>query len=331
MDDLIIEGFAVPAGERRRTHISALELADGTSVQIPLILINGSRPGPRIYLGAAIHGDEVNGIAILTRALAHVDERKLAVSIVCVPVQQPLALHADHRLPLAQYLKSPLDQVPVDAWTCFPGNADGNIAQVMAATLFRLIEQCDVALDVHTPTRGGRYVPISILPHMNLGASAREAERLAHLFGSGWIMRGDRGMYVSDGILCVEATKAGVPCFTFEIGEGGRLEEDQVATGMQCVLNLLKGLEMIDGTPVAATETHVMRDFLGIRATHGGLLLTEAKLGQHVSAGDVLCRIYNVFGDEVQTVLAPEAGLFVRSTTLGSVSKGERVATLGLV
>ncbi len=331
MNDLVIEGVTVPAGESRRSHISALELADGTSVQVPLLLINGTRPGPRIYIGAAIHGDEVNGIALVARALAKVDPKTLAGSIVCVPVQQPLALHADHRLPLAQYLKSPLDQMPVDAWTCFPGDPDGNIAQVMAATLFRLIRQCDCALDIHTPTRGGRYVPIAILPHPDLGTASQEAERMAHLLGTGWVVRGERGMYVSDGILCVEATKAGVPCFTFEIGEGGRLEEDQVAIGAQCVLNLLIGLGMIGGDPVAPAETHVMRDFLGLRAAHGGLLLTEATLGRAVAKGDVLCRILNVYGDEVEVVTAPQDALFVRSTTLGSVSRGERVATLGLL
>ena len=68
--------------------------------------------GPRVYLGAAIHGDEVNGIAILARALKQIDLQRLAGSIVCVPVQHPLALHADHRLPLAQFLRSPLDLAP---------------------------------------------------------------------------------------------------------------------------------------------------------------------------------------------------------------------------
>jgi predicted deacylase len=331
MDTLIIEGISVAPGESARGVVPALELADGTAVNIPLLLINGVRPGPRVYLGAAIHGDEVNGIALLAEALGQVDPKNLAGSIVCVPVQHPLALQSDHRLPLSQFLKSPLDQVPADAWTCFPGDLNGNIAQVMAATLFRLITQCDVALDVHTPTRGGRYVPIAILPHHAMNPAAKRAEELAHALGTGWIMRGERGMYVSDGILCVEACKAGVPCFTFEIGEGGRLEADSVATGARCVLNLLRSLGMMGGAMEPPAEEHVMRDFVGIRANHGGLLITEVALGQAVRRGDLLCRIVNVFGDEVERVNAPEDGLFVRATTLGTVSRGERVATLGVV
>lgn len=331
MTNLEIAGYKIAPGEIRRGELRTLELADGSQMAIPLVLINGRRPGPCIYIGAAIHGDEVNGIAIVARALADVDPLKLAGSIVCVPVQNPLALQSDHRLPLSQFLKSPLDQVPSDAWTCFPGDENGNIAQVLASTLFSLIKQCDYALDIHTPTRGGRYVPIAILPHPDLGPASQRAEQMAHELGSGWIVRGEQGMYVSSGILCVEATRAGVPCFTFEIGEGGRLEEESVATGSQCVLNLLRSLKMIEGDIIPPAQTHVMRDFLGIRATRGGLLVTEAKLGQAVRKGDVLGRVLNIFGDVVETVIAPEDGLFVRSTTLGSVSRGERVATLGLV
>lgn len=328
---LEIAGHSVAAGQFLRTAIPALELADGTQISLPLVLFNGMLPGPRLYLGAAIHGDEVAGTAILARALSAVDVTLLSGSIVCVPVQHPLAVHADHRLPLSQFVKSPLDQVPADAWTCFPGDLSGNIAQIMAATLFRLIEQCDVAIDIHTPTRGGRYVPIAILPHPNLGKAAERAAALANDLGTGWVMRGRSGMYVSDGILCVEATRADVPCFTFEIGEGGRLEEESIATGARCILNALRSLNMIAGEIERPSQTHVMRDFLGLRAQRGGLLFTKAKLGQAVKAGDLLCAIHNVFGDEIESIIAPCDGLLVRTTTLATVSRGERVATLGLM
>ncbi len=328
MSVLSIEGINVEPGNSARGQMSALELADGSQIQIPLLLINGAKPGPRLYIGSAIHGDEVNGIALVAKALAKVDPSQLSGSIVCVPVQHPLALQSDHRLPLSQFLKSPLDQVPADAWTCFPGDPEGNIAQVIAATLFRLIKQCDYAIDVHTPTRGGRYVPIAILPHPKLDRAA-DVRKLARGLGNGWVMEGDRGFYVGDGILCVEATRAGVPCFTFEIGEGGRLEPESVETGAQCILNLLSSLEMVSAVRKEPAETHWMKDFVGIRANRGGLLLTDIALGEKVKKGDRIGRILNVYGDIVEEVIAPVDGLFVRSTTLGSVSRGERVATLG--
>ena len=104
------------------------------------------------------------------------------------------------------------------------------MAEQLAAFLFSIIKTCDYALDIHTPTRGGRYVPIAILPHKDLPAYGK-AEAFAEALDTGWIMQGNTGMYVSRGILCVEATRAGIPSFTFEIGEGGRLEPEMVRIG----------------------------------------------------------------------------------------------------
>jgi predicted deacylase len=325
-----IAGVSVPAGTVMRHTIALAELADGSQVCLPLLLINGVSDGPRLYLGAAIHGDEVSGIEMLFRACAAVQPERLAGSIVCVPVQNPLAFQAEHRLPVGMYLKSPLDQTPIDPWSSFPGNGQGNFTEQLASTLFTLITMCDYAIDVHTPTRGGRYVPITILPHPSLGEAFRRAEALAVAFGSGFIMRTEQGFYVQDGILCVEATRAGVPAFTFEIGEGGRLEAEVMPIGVRCVLNALRFLRMLPGEPEVPPQTVVMSRFVGLRASRGGLLHTEISLGSRVNAGDVLARIYSVYGDEREVIRAPVDGVFVRMTTFPSVAAGERVATLGV-
>jgi uncharacterized protein len=190
---LTIGQSTVAPGLRIRTQLDLIELADGAKVRLSVIAIKGAGPGPRIYLGAATHGDEVNGVAILAGALTDIDPARLCGSILCVPVHHPLAFHADHRIPLSQFMKSPLDQAPIDAWTCLPGNPAGNLAETVAATLFALIRQCSCAIDIHTPTRGGRYVPIAILPSMALGAAAEAPSWLAEQFATGYIMKTNTG------------------------------------------------------------------------------------------------------------------------------------------
>jgi predicted deacylase len=191
------------------------------------------------------------------------------------------------------------------------------------------MQGADAAVDVHTPTRGGRYVPITILPHPSLPGFAK-ADALGQAFGSGWIMATDQGMYVRDGILCVEATRAGIPCFTFEIGEGGRVEDDATEMGAHCVLNAMRHLGMLAAAPEPRTPSIRMSAFLGLRASRGGLLTTDVALGAQVGIGAVLARIHDVYGDLVETITAPREGYFVRSTTFAAVAAGERVATLGL-
>ncbi len=324
-----VAGASVPPGQAVRASVALTELADGSECRVPVALVHGARPGPTLYVGAAIHGDEANGTAIVARLLSALDPAALSGRLIAVPVQSPLAFQVDHRVPIGLYVKTPLDQAPVDPWTTFPGDAAGTITERLSHLLFSLIRQCDAAIDIHTPTRGGRYVPISILPHPALPATAR-ADALAQAFGSGYVMATDEGMYVRDGILCVEATRAGVPSFTFEIGEGGRVEEEATATGVRCVRNAMRFLGMFEGAPEPPTRTVRMRAFLGLRASRGGLLTTDAELGARVPAGAALARIHSVYGDLLETITAPRAGIFVRSTTFATLAAGERAATLGL-
>src|SRR5712691_771917 len=138
-----VAGLSIPAGSSVRHALEVAELADGSRITLPLLLINGAFPGPRLYLGAAIHGDEVSGVAIRFRTCAQVPPDTLAGSIVCVLVQNPLAFQAEHRVPVGLYLKSPLEQMPIDPWTSFPGHAEGNLTERLAATLFSLMTTCD--------------------------------------------------------------------------------------------------------------------------------------------------------------------------------------------
>lgn len=328
MPDVSVAGLSAPAGQAVRHQLDLVELADGLRVRVPVVLVGGAHPGPRLYLGAGIHGDEVTTVAVLGTVLNRLRPEDVAGSLVCVPVQNPLALHADHRLPLAHYLKSPLDQAPADPWSAFPGNPDGSLAERLAHRLFELIAACDYAIDMHTPTRGGRYVPITILPPARLGADAARAEELGVAFGSGYVMKTEQGMYVRDGILCVEATRRGIPAFTFETGEGGRLEPALAADGVRCVLNALRHLGMLAGSPEPPARTVRLREFVGVRSTRAGLLHTDGRLGDMVHRGQPLARIVNVWGDEVERIVSPADGLFVRTTTLSTVAAGERVVTV---
>ena len=115
--DWRVAGIAVPAGTQVRSSLDLTEMPDGSLVRLPLALIHGARSGPTLYLGAAIHGDEANGVAIVARVLASVDPATLTGRLVCVPVQSPLAFQVDHRVPVGLYLKTPLDQAPIDPWT----------------------------------------------------------------------------------------------------------------------------------------------------------------------------------------------------------------------
>src|SRR5215510_11632358 len=96
---IVVGGASVAPGSKAVLDPPLTELSDGTIIRLPVVVINGAKPGPRLYVGAAIHGDEVTGVSVIADALKDIDPHTLRGAIIAVPVQHPLAFHADHRIP----------------------------------------------------------------------------------------------------------------------------------------------------------------------------------------------------------------------------------------
>ena len=329
--DLRIEGLELRRGTKERTHIRTLELPDGSWVEVPLAVVRGARPGPVFYMGAAIHGDEINGVEILSTVASGVDVGDLQGTLLVVPVQNPLAFRIQHRYYLGHMIKSPMDQGAADPWSSFPGDPDGNMAGLIAHALFqRLMEPADYVMDVHTPTTGGRYAPFAFLPPPRCGAVVQESERLAKAFGVDYILAADSGMYVYGTSPHVVAAERGKVALGIELGEGGQLDPEEVQWGVRGVNNVLREVGMLPGVAEPQGRRMVITAMREARARRGGLLHPRVRLNQEVAQGEVLATITNVFGDVVEEVHAPLAGPIVRTVTFPIVSTGERVAQIGV-
>ena len=330
-EKLRIGGREVARGQRLRTKLKAVELPDGTWVELPLHVVRGARPGPVMYLGAAIHGDEINPVEIVSTVARDVDVTALSGTLLVVPVQNPLAFQTQHRLPFAHIMKSPMDQSPPDVFHSFPGDPAGNISAVIAHVLFEtLMLQADYMLDLHTPTTGGKYAPFAFLPPTRCGAVVKEAEALAKVFGADFILANDKGMYVGDKNPHVVAAERGKIAFGIELGEGAVLDPVEVERGVRGLMNVLRAVSMIPGAPVELGRRYVMRTMTVIRATRAGLLHLRVGLNDDVREGQVVAIVQDVFGDVVEEIRAPHAGPVVRITTFPIVSSTERVVQLGV-
>jgi predicted deacylase len=326
-----VQGLDLERGQRVKHLIRAVELPDASWVELPMMVVRGARPGPVMYLGAAIHGDEINGVEIVARVAREINVSELNGTILAVPVQNPMAFRIQHRYPLGHMLKSPMDQNPADVWASFPGDVNGNTAAVIAHILFeQLMVQSDYMIDIHTPTTGGKYAPFAFLPPPRCGAIVERAEALAKAFGADFILANDKGMYVGDKNPHVVAADHGVIAFGVELGEGGRLDPIEVERGVRGVLNVLRAVSMLPGAVESSGRRMVIRTMSVIRARRAGLLHLRVGLGEEVAAGQVVATVTNVFGEIVEEISSSHAGPVVRLTTFPIVSTGERVAQLGI-
>ena len=85
-DAFTIGSESIPAGTRRTVDIPVSTLSDHTPVNLSVEVIHGARPGPVIFVSAAIHGDEVIGVEIVRRLLAAEGIDALAGTLLAVPI-----------------------------------------------------------------------------------------------------------------------------------------------------------------------------------------------------------------------------------------------------
>lgn len=292
------DGGRVDPGEKEHLRYTVTETYLGDPVRIPVTIINGNEPGPRLFLSAAAHGDELNGIEVVRAVTAKHDLGDIHGTLVCLPVMNVPAFIAQQRyLPI-------FDR---DLNRSFPGQPDSTSAKRIADAIFRnFIEPCDLGIDLHTSTRGRTN-----LLHVRAGMEDETVSRLANAFASHVIIDKEG----PEGSLRREATAAGTPTIVVEMGEAHRFQRefiDEALAGIESVLAEF-GLRKTSKVRWPGWRTIVSNsdEKTWIRADAGGLVDIHGSYGELIYEGDRLATITDPFRTDETTVLAPFTGLLV--------------------
>ena len=82
----VIAGERVPLGKSKDVWLNISQTYTGDKVRIPLRVIRAKKPGPTIFITAAIHGDEVNGTGIIHDFMFGDEINLKCGALVLVPV-----------------------------------------------------------------------------------------------------------------------------------------------------------------------------------------------------------------------------------------------------
>ncbi len=301
---------SVVAGERRVIELPIAALYTGAApLQLPVHVVCGRQSGPRLFLSAAIHGDELNGVEIVRRVLNHRALHRLRGVLVAVPVVNGFGMIQHSR-----YLPDRRDLN-----RSFPGSPTGSLAARLAHLMLEhVISPSAYGVDLHTGSSHRAN-----LPQIRADLIDTETLDLARSFGVPVLINST----VRDGSLRAEATAAGVKMLLYEAGEALRYDELAIRVGVEGVLNLMGGLGMIARRPkTRRSEPFVAHSSTWVRALSSGVVVTRRKLGHHVAEGDVLAEIYdpsNLFDGQVAEVIANATGLIIGRTRLPLVNEGD--------
>jgi hypothetical protein len=305
-----IAGMSVPAGRRKDLKVRISEFYTATPVFIPVTVAHGARPGPVLYVTAAVHGNEINGLEMVRQVRGLVDPAELRGTLILVMIANPISfLTMTRDLPDGRDLNR-----------FFPGRDRGSMASHIADAIFtKIVRKADYGIDLHTAAAGRTN-----LPHVRADLSSPVLRRVAAAFGCEVIfdMPGEEGM------LRRAATQAGVPTIVYEAGEPLKFQKPLIRRGVEGVCNVLADLRMFEFERVSPPFQMVVDDHRWIRAQRGGILNLHVKPGDIIEKGNVIAVNTKPFGTEVRRILAPHTGLVVGCTTVPMVIPGSAVCHL---
>lgn len=289
-------GEQVAPGEVRELALRTSESFAGGGVDIPVVAIRGEKPGPTLCLTAGVHGDELNGVEIVREVLDTTRARGLAGTILGVPIVNIHGFQTSSR-----YLPDRRDLN-----RHFPGHPRGSVASRIAHAVFEnVIRHCDALIDLHT----GSFHR-SNLPQIRADLKDERIVTLAKAFGATVVVH-NRG---AKGTLRRAAAEAGIPAIIYEAGEPMRFQRQEIKRGVIGVRNVLAHMEMQKGGRVSLGEQRIFFDTRWVRVEHGGILVSDVRLGDSVREGDILGSVTDPIRKEKSVVISPYRGRIIGMT-----------------
>ena len=277
---------------------------------MPVHVIRGKREGPRLFVSAALHGDELNGVEVIRRLLALKRLDRLRGTLLLVPVVNVYGFVGRTR-----YLP---DRRDLNRF--FPGSPTGSLAARLAHLFMQeVVARSTHGIDLHTGA-----VHRTNLPHIRAAMTNEDTAHLAKAFGTPVIIDAS----LRDGSLRQAVRERGVPILLFEGGEALRIDEPVVRAGLRGVLNVMETLGMLPTRkgrpperprfqPVVATSS------AWVRAPESGILSAGRPLGTQVAKRDVLGLITSPLSENKAVVRAARPGVIIGRTMLPLVYEGE--------
>ena len=303
---LKFEGGEVKPGTSADVSLPVADLYTSTPLNMTVKVVCGRRPGPVLFVSAAIHGNELNGVEIIRRLLKLKALSSIRGTLLAVPV-----VNVHGFLNQSRYLPDRRDLN-----RSFPGSAKGSIAARLANTFYKeVVSKADYGIDLHTGA-----INRSNLPQIRANLDDDETVSLANAFGVPVIINAN----IRDGSLRACAAELGIPILIYEAGEALRFDEVSIRAGLRGILNVMRQIGMLPTKRRTKSVFPVLaRTTRWLRAPASGVVNSKVNLGSRVVKGQKVATISDPLGESQEAVTALFDGIVIGHSRLPLAHEGD--------
>ncbi len=301
-----IGNIVIQSGTRQTVNLPMSLLSNHTPMDIPIHVIHGKQDGPRLFICAAIHGDELNGVEIIRRILKTPRINRLHGTLIAVPIVNVYGFLAHSR-----YLPDRRDLN-----RSFPGNERGSLTSQLAYLFMNeIVLRCTHGIDLHTGA-----IHRSNLPQIRADLTDPMMEQLAKSFAAPLVLHSD----LRDGSLRRAATDQKIPTMLYEAGEALRFDELAIRLGVRGIIRVMQALGMFGKPPTLDKHAGVIsHSSYWLRSPTGGIFQSLLPLGAKIKKGEHIGIVTDPMGTIEMNVEAGEPGILIGRTSLPVVNQGD--------
>ncbi|MDC8831957.1 succinylglutamate desuccinylase/aspartoacylase family protein [Alteromonas gilva] len=314
-----LAGVSTPVGEKNTFFATEGDIA------LPVTVVHGNKPGPVLLLTAGIHGDEFPSMLALQKLGKELRADTLKGTVVIVHLANLDGFH-EHRLAL-----NPRDEKNLNRE--FPGDKAGTSTEQISEFLTReFIARCDFLVDMHSGSANQKLLNHVYSPFVGdakldaLTFEFAKATGMQHI-----VMYGERPRDPQNSISYPNtAMTRGKPGLTTEIGHLGQRDDVFVEQALTVAKNALRFLDMIAGDATPHPEPAIYQKVKYLDSHNDGFFTPLVTIGDVVQPGTVLGEVSDYFGNKVEDITAPDAGIVMMINETPPIRSGESAVAIGI-
>jgi predicted deacylase len=323
---LFAVGTASAAPGQKTTGYLEVPAGVDAGTNIPVVVVNGTKPGPVLALVTGAHGTEYVSIIAVEKLIADLDPATISGTVILIPLVNTASF--EQKVPHV----NPVDNKSMNRF--YPGKADGTQTDRASFLITKqVVDRCDYLIDYH-----GGDLDESLRPYAYWGPTGKDSQdriskEMVLAFGLDHIIIWhDRPTdSAASRYLDNTASLGGKPSIVVEAGYAGTVEPDDVALLVNGTLSTMRALKMLPGEPHFIENPVWLERVVDVTSDGPGIWYPLVKRGSYAQAGMKLGYVTDYFGKVILEPRAPEAGVILHVNAVPSLKKGDNIVDLGVL
>jgi hypothetical protein len=319
-------GTATAAPGGKATGYLQVPAGSDAGTEIPVVVIQGSKPGPVLALVSGAHGTEYASVIAVEKLIQKLDPAQVAGTVILVPLVN-----------VQSFLQKVPHVNPVDGKSMnrfYPGKADGTQTERASWLITRqIVERSDYLIDYHGGDLDENLRPYSYWPLSGNQKQDSITRDMVLAFGLDHIIIwSDRpkdpnaSRYLDN-----TAGTRGKPAIAVEAGYSGTVMPADVDALVNGTLNVMRYLKMLPGAAPMIENPVWIGKIDTVASDREGIFYPLVERGTYVEKGMKVGYVTDYFGNVIYEAHAPAAGVILYICSVPSMKKGDTVANIGEV